>query len=329
MALLLDAACVEECVVMGNIVNAIEDGLREEAAGRVDVPPRLNVSTAHGFMWMMGAALNQSGLLGYKVFHGSIETGVRYIIAIHEERDGRLLALMDGAHLTAVRTGATTGVATRWMSAPDADCVAVLGSGLEAQENLLGVCAVRPIRRVRVFSPRQERRDALAARMGRQLHVEVTPFESPKRCIHGAPIVVVATNTGSAQRIAFRGAWMTPGVHVNSIGFTTAAQREVDPDTFFRAPRVVLDTLHAQRESGDCIEAVRQQKLPIDRAVSLAEVVARRAPARISGEEMTLSNRSERPFRMRWPDSRSTKRPPDAASAMTSAIFPRRAASDP
>jgi ornithine cyclodeaminase/alanine dehydrogenase-like protein (mu-crystallin family) len=288
MALLLEAPEVEACAVMPNVVNAIEQGLREEAAGHAQVPPRLNIQTPHGFFRMMGAVMSQSGLMGYKVFHGSIKAGVRYTIAIHQERDGALLALMDGAYLTAVRTGATTGVATRWMADASADTVAVIGSGLEAQENLAGVCAVRPIRRVRVFSPRKERREAFADRMSQRLGIAVKSFEAPELCIEGAPIVVVATNTGASQAVAFRGEWMCAGVHVNSVGSTMAGQREVDPDTFYKAAHVVIDTRHAQQESGDFLEAIRQNKYPIDRAVELADVVAGKVVGRTSSNQITL-----------------------------------------
>jgi alanine dehydrogenase len=288
VALLLGAPEVEACAVMADIVNAMEQGLREEAAGQTEIPPRLNIKTPEGFFRMMGAVLGQSDLLGYKVFHGSIKSGVRYTIAIHRIRGGELLALMDGAYLTAVRTGATTGVATRWMADPSADTVAVIGSGLEAQENLAGVCAVRPIRRVRVFSPRKERREAFANRLSQQLGISIQSFDSPELCIAGAPIVVVATNTGASQGIAFHGAWMRPGVHVNSVGSTMAAQREVDPDTFNNAAHVVIDTRHAQDESGDFLEAIRQDKYPFGRAVELSEVVAGRSVGRSAAEQITL-----------------------------------------
>jgi alanine dehydrogenase len=288
MALLLDAHDVDECSVMVDLVNAIEQGLREESAGQTEIPPRMNIGTPTGFFRMMGAVMKQSGLMGYKVFHGSVSAGVRYVIAIHRERDGELLALMDGAYLTAVRTGATTGVATRWMSDPHADTVAVVGSGLEAQENLIGVCAVRPIRHVRVFSPRKERREAFAKRMSQRLGIEVEPFDTPERSIQGAPIIVVATNTGPSQAIAFRGQWMSPGVHVNSVGSTMPVQREVDPDTFHRAARVVIDTCHAKQESGDFLEAISQDKFPHERVAELADVVARKAAGRTSGDQITL-----------------------------------------
>jgi alanine dehydrogenase len=288
MGLLLEAHEVEECTVMLDLVNSIEQGLREEAAGQAEVPPRVNIGTPHGFFRMMGAVVNQSGLMGYKVFHGSVKTGVRYTVAIHEQRDGKLLAMMDGAYLTAARTGATTGVATRWMTDPGADTVAVLGSGLEAQENLLGVCAVRRIRHVRVFSPRSERREVFANRMSERLGIEVKTFQTPEQCIQGAPIVVVATNTGASLAIAHRGEWMSAGVHVNSIGSTMAAQREVDADTFEKAAHVIVDTRHAEKESGDFIEAISRNKYPMDRVAELKDVVVGRAQGRTSADERTL-----------------------------------------
>jgi hypothetical protein len=102
--------------------------------------------------------MNDSGLMGYKVFHGSMKNGVRYLIAIYAREGERLLALMDAHYLTAARTGATTGIATKLLANPDAKTVAVIGSGLEARTNLQAVCAVRPVNSVTVFSPNPERR---------------------------------------------------------------------------------------------------------------------------------------------------------------------------
>jgi ornithine cyclodeaminase/alanine dehydrogenase-like protein (mu-crystallin family) len=288
MALLLNGHEVEECAVMIDMVNAIETGLTEESDGQTEIPPRMNIAASDGFLRIMGAVLNRSGLLGYKVFHGSIKKGVRYTIAIHRQLDGELLALLDGAYLTALRTGATTGLATRWMTDVNVDSVAVIGSGLEAQENLAGVCAVRRIRRATVFSPRKERRESFAHRMSQKLGIEIAPVDSPEQCVRDAPIVVVATNTGESQAIAFRGDWMSAGVHVNSVGSTMAAQREIDPEAFGRAACVVMDTRHAQQESGDCLEAIRQGKLPADRVVALADLVAGKSAGRTSADQITL-----------------------------------------
>ena len=231
--LLLNAREVERLADMPRLVAAVEAGVREQAAGQVVLPPRLNLPNGRGFFRIMPTVMNGSGIMGFKAFHGSVQDGVRYFIAIYEQASGVLLAMMDAHYLTAARTGATTGVATRFMAGRSARRVAVIGSGLEARTNLLGVCAVRDVERVTVFSPNRERRVAFAERMSQELKIEVRACDTPESCVEGADIVVVATNTtGKGDGIAFRGAWARAGMHINAIGSTMPKLREIDRGEF-------------------------------------------------------------------------------------------------
>ena len=101
MTLLLTNKDVERATDIKAQIDSIEQGLHEEARNAVDLPPRLNLATTSGFFRVMPAVMRDSGLMGYKVFHGSVQHGVRYLIAVYDEKDGRLLSLMDAAYLTA------------------------------------------------------------------------------------------------------------------------------------------------------------------------------------------------------------------------------------
>ncbi len=290
MTLVLNAQDVEPLCDMRVLIDAIERGLREEALGHAVVPPRLNLPTAGGFFRVMPAVMNDSGLMGYKVFHGSIKAGVRYLIAVYAQQGERLLALMDAHYLTAARTGATTGIATKLLANPEAKTVAVIGSGLEARTNLQAVCAVRPVERVTVFSPNSERRARFAARMGPELGIEARAVDSPEECVRGAEIVVVATNSfGRPDPIAYRGAWMEPGVLVDAIGSTSTFLREIDADTFQRAEWIVVDSkVQVEEESGDVKAAVSEGKYDRAKVVDLKEVLVGKAQGRTSVQQMVL-----------------------------------------
>jgi ornithine cyclodeaminase/alanine dehydrogenase len=275
---------------MRALIDVIERGLREEALGRAVVPPRLNLPTASGFFRVMPAVMNDSGLMGYKVFHGSVRKGVRYLIAVYDQQEERLLALMDAHYLTAARTGATTGIATKLLANPKAKTVAVIGSGLEARTNLQAVCAVRPVERVTVFSPNPERRARFAARMGPELGVEMRAVDSPAECVRGAEIVVVATNSfGRLDPIAYRGAWMEPGVLVDAIGSTSTFLRELDADTLQRAECIVVDSkVQVEEGSGDVKAALSEGKYDRVKVADLKEVLVGQAQGRTSAQQMVL-----------------------------------------
>jgi ornithine cyclodeaminase/alanine dehydrogenase-like protein (mu-crystallin family) len=289
--LVLNAREVERLADMQRLVAVVEAGLREQAAGQVVLPPRLNLRNGRGFFRIMPTVMNGSGIMGFKAFHGSVQDGVRYFIAIYEQASGMLLAMMDAHYLTAARTGATTGVATKFMANRDARRVAVIGSGLEARTNLLGVCAVRAVERVTVFSPSRERRIAFAERMSQELKIEVRACDSPENCVEGSDIAVVATNTtGKGDGIAFRGAWARAGMHVNAIGSTMPKLREIDSESFARAGRIVIDceTRQIQEESGDIIDALAKGTYDGGKVAELQEVAAGRASGRDAVDQITL-----------------------------------------
>jgi alanine dehydrogenase len=257
MALILDNEAVTASTDMRTVIDALEDGLRAEAAGGVDTVPRINLAAGGEFFRVMPVVIEPLDLMGFKVFNGSIAQGVRYMIGLYRASSGELLSLMDASYLTAARTGATTGLATRLMTAEDSSAVVgVIGSGLEARTNLEAIAAVRDVREVKVFSPNPDRRTRFAREMSERLQVEVVPVDSGEEAAD-APAVLVATNTGmNTGRVALQAAWPPAGAHVSAIGSTMPALREVDEALFGRADVVVLDTEHARGESGDLIAAV-------------------------------------------------------------------------
>jgi alanine dehydrogenase len=287
MTLLLDQEAVLASCDMGAIISAIERGLEEEAAGRLAMPSRMNIPMTHGILRVMPVAMNGSGLFGFKVFHTS-KTGARYIVAVYEQEGGELLALVDGDYLTAVRTGATAGVAAKHLAREGSSVVGVIGSGVEARTNLAAISAVREVEHVLVFSPREARREAFAEEIIREYGVEATAVDRPEAAVAGADVAIVATNTLNApDPIAFRGEWMRPGLHVSSIGSTMPILRELDTDTFALAEVVVVDApAQMEEECGDVIAAVEAGVYGAP--TPLSAVVAGEAPGRETADQMTL-----------------------------------------
>ncbi|HVW17267.1 MAG TPA: ornithine cyclodeaminase family protein [Solirubrobacteraceae bacterium] len=272
MTLLLTDADVREVVDMAAIVEAVDDALAVEARGGVQIVPRINFGLRQGFLRFMPAVIEELDVMGFKAFDAKFPTA-RYLIAVFRPSTGELDCLVDAAYLTAVRTGATTGVATRLMTATDG-CreVGVIGSGLEARTNLEAILAVREVRRVLVYSRTPERREALAAEVRERHGIEAVAVGTPQEAA-GAPCVLAATNTGFGGPVALEGAWLAPDAHLNTIGATALDLREADPETFARASAIVVDTEHAGAECGDIVAAQRAGAWPAGRVTTLAELV--------------------------------------------------------
>ncbi len=238
----------------------------------------------------MPGVLRDGGLIGYKVFNGPIRHGVRYLIAVYDEKTRELLALMDAASLTATRTGATTGIATKYLSPPEATRVGVIGSGLEATTNLQAICNVRPIETGKVFSPTKKHREQFAARRSHELQIRLSAADTPEEAVDGADIVIVATNTtGIGDLIAYRGDWIQPGVHVNSIGSTGLQLRELDSSVFLDADRIVVDSrIQMEQESGDLQATIEAGTYDRSKVTELKEIVSRGEPIPRGPGEVTL-----------------------------------------
>jgi alanine dehydrogenase len=259
------------------LVDVIEQALDVEARGGVQIVPRINFGIEGGFFRLMPAVIEELDVMGLKAFDAKFPEA-RYLIAVFRPSTGELDCLVDAAYLTAARTGATTGVATRWMTAPDG-CreVGVIGSGLEARTNLEAVLAVRDVERVKVFSPNPERRRRFAREVAERLGVEAVATDSA-RAAADAPCVIAATNTGANGPVALEGAWLRDDAHLNTIGATAPVLREVDAETFARAAAIVVDTEHAAPECGDIIAAERAGTWDERRVTTLAQLVGTEAP---------------------------------------------------
>jgi alanine dehydrogenase len=257
MTLVLDNNDVLAAADMTTVISALEEAMAVEARGGVDTVPRINLGAGSGgFFRVMPAVIEELDLMGLKAFNASKDGTVRYLIGLWAVSSGELLALVDASELTAIRTGAVTGVAQAAVAGGHFDEeVGVIGSGLEARTNLEAICAVADVGAVKIFSPRRERREAFAREMSARLGVEVRAVAHPAEAAD-APTVLVATNTGVGSGVlALEAGWVRSQGHVNTIGSTMPDLREVDSATFGRADVIVLDTLDSVEESGDLLDA--------------------------------------------------------------------------
>jgi ornithine cyclodeaminase/alanine dehydrogenase-like protein (mu-crystallin family) len=205
------------------------------------------------------------------------------LVVVLDALTGAPLALMEGGRVTAVRTGATSGLATNLMARQDARTVALFGAGVQARTQLAGVRAVRHIREVRIVA----RRTDAAERFARELaDVTVRVVDDPSEAIRGADIVITATTSSTPL---FSGRDLEPGTHINAIGAYAPSMREVDSVAVERS-RVVVDTRDGARaEAGDLIIPVREGVISFDHIkAELGEVVNGTIHGRTSEKEITL-----------------------------------------
>jgi alanine dehydrogenase len=284
MALFLTHEDVSASVNMLDAMDAMEGAFREQAEGKVIQPHRLNLKAGKGWLRVGPAVLEGSGYMGFKAMNLAPGHGVRYQVHLYRIADGELLAIMDALHLTTLRTGATSAVATRRLASSEPTTIGVIGSGIEARAQLEAMHALGLARSARVYSPTQANREKFAADYSRSLGIEVVPVGQAKEAVRGCGLVVAAVKS---TETALLGEWLEPGTHVNSVGTARPEQREIDAATFQRSAVIVVDTREGVfGEAGDAIAA--KDVVSPEQVYELAELVTGRAPARSDEKQITL-----------------------------------------
>jgi alanine dehydrogenase len=286
MALLLKEKDVRELLTMSDAIAAVEQVMQRQASGQAIVHPRHRLELPDkGFLHYMAGADVAAGLVGMKLY-SSVRGSLRFLVPLYRATTGELIALIEADHLGLMRTGAASGVATKYMAREDSRILGVIGTGHQATSQVEAVAAVRKLTRVRVFGRDPERRARFAAEMSARLYINVEPTASAKEAVRGADILVTAT---TAMKAVLEGEWIAPGAHINAIGANFPQKRELDDAAVAGASRIVVDFIEqAKMEAGDLIQAFAHDLARWNSVHELSEVITGKFPGRESNEEVTL-----------------------------------------
>ncbi len=288
---------IRQTVSMREAIDLVKVAFRELSDGRAQVPLRtfIDVEPGRDVMFMMPAYLPGLQALGFKMISIFQENGKRglpvgnaIVCAVNAET-GVPEALMNGAYLTALRTGAVSGASTELMARPDAKHLVVIGSGTQGVTQAAAVCAVRDIERITVVYRRAEsfaRYREMIAGDWPDLLDRLEGTDDAEDAVREGDVVCLATTSTSP---VFEDAWIRPGTHVSGVGSFTPQMQEAPADFVARA-RVVVDMKeHALEEAGDLIIPIRDGVISEEHIVGeLGEVVSGRVAGRTSDDEVTF-----------------------------------------
>lgn len=282
--LMLKEADIAGLFDMSDVVGAVEACLRGHGVGGAANLPRRRISVGATTMHVLGGALHDDEVCAAKVH--TTGGGPNDAWNLLFRASGQLLAMIEAESLSLMRTGAASGVATKWLSNPGSHTVAVLGTGRQAMAQLEAVSAVRPVAQVRAWSPTPAHRQAFCEDVHRRLELPAEPASDPRATVAGASVVITISK---ATDPFLRGEWLEAGAHVNLAGANRRNRREATVDVFERAGVVTVDDPEqAQYESGELIEAVEQGALTWDQVSGLGAVVAGAHPGRQATDELTV-----------------------------------------
>ncbi len=283
-------ADVVRLLPMPACIEVMTEALRTTSRGEAVLPLRSVVwmPDRTGMIGLMPGFLGAPASLGLKVvsiFPGNHGTGFdshQGVVMLFDIQHGTPIAMIDASSITAIRTAAVSGVATRALARDDAGDLAILGSGVQAATHLAAMRAVRPVRRVRVWS----RNRANAQRFADASPVAVEVMPTARAAVEGADLICTTT---AAREPILEGAWLRPGAHVNAVGACFATARELDTAAVARARLYVDRRESTLAESGDFLFARADGAIGDDHIVGeLGTVLLGQLAARGSGDEITL-----------------------------------------
>lgn len=285
---------------MAECIDAMADAFRALARGDALLPLRqvIALPSSRNLLAIMpgqvgtGSPGGHSVAVGAKVitvFPGNDATPFDShlgVVLLFEAGMGQLLAIIDASSVTAIRTAAVSGVATRVLANPAAGDLAILGAGVQAMTHLEAMRCVRPIRRVRAWSRSADRCARLAAKAQKQLGIAVEVMTDPEACVRGADLVCTVT---ASREPVLQGRWLSDGAHVNAVGAALATTRELDTGAVARA-RVYVDRREsAMAEAGDILIPIAEGAFDASHIRGeLGEVLAGAVPGREDEREVTL-----------------------------------------
>jgi ornithine cyclodeaminase/alanine dehydrogenase len=233
----------------------------------------------------MAAADFTAGFLAMKQYT-FVRGKIRFLVPLYEIASGELVAMIEADYMGQLRTGAASGVATKYLARRDASVAAIIGTGGQAKTQLQAIAAVRKLSSARVYGRNADHRKRFAEEMSQKVGVPIIPAESSSEAALGAQIICTAT---TASHPVLSAADLSSGVHINAIGANHAHKRELDDEAVAGADVIVVDSIEQSRqEAGDLIIAFKGDEICWTGVKKLCDVVAGKASGRTSDTEVTL-----------------------------------------
>lgn len=290
----LRASDVRDLLPMAECVELMQRTMIAVSEGRAVVPLRslLVMPRDRGMMGNMPGYLAEPECFGIKLVsliprnkppHHSSHLGV---VLLFEAEHGEPVALLDAAEITALRTAAASGMATRLLARADAGDLAIIGAGEQARSHLTAMLAVRALRRVRVWARDAAKAQDFAAREGAVHGIAIETSASVAQAVAGADLVCTVTK---AREPILGGEWLAPGVHLNVVGSSVARAAEIDTAAVVRARFFVDRRESTLNEAGEFLQALRAGAITQEHIVGeIGEVANATVAGRTAPGDITL-----------------------------------------
>ena len=284
MTLLLTEEEVDNLLDMQSTLPVVEDVFRAHGEGRATNHARRRVALPTGGLNVMFAGAPHIDAMGLKAYSVT-RSGARFYTMIFDPEGGELLAILQSDRLGQLRTGASTGIAAKYLARENATTLGLYGAGWQAETQLEAVAAVKKLSRIVVYSRNEDSRKRFADKLGERVGMEIQTTDSPEEPA-AQDMVVTAT---SSKEPVLKGEWLSAGAHVTAAGSNFIFKSEVDREVVRRASFVCADSKEELGlEAGDLMMPLETGQLLPEAVFELGSVVAGHVKGRQSDEDITL-----------------------------------------
>ena len=286
MTLHISESEVRRLLTMPLAIAAVESISRRQAQGEVLVHSRRRFELPSGAFFHHMAAADIPGSVVATKQYTYVGGKLKFVVSLFSTESGDLLALIEADVMGQMRTGAASGVATKFLARVDARNAAIIGTGAQARTQWEAIAAVRKLEQVKVYGREAERRESFARGMSAQLGVRVEPAASSAEATAGAAVVCTAT---TASHAVVNSSAISPGTHINAIGANHMKKRELDAETVAKCDRIFVDSLEQSRlEAGDLVLAFAGDEKRWDNVRELSSLVTGICAGRTDKAHITL-----------------------------------------
>lgn len=292
--LFLNEQQIKKLLTMDDTLKAVEQAFLAKGKGAVQMPPKMYLfyEKYNGDIRVMPSYLPELNISGVKVVNVHPNNPKKYnlpsvmaTILLIDPKNGYPIAIFDGTWITTMRTGAAGGIASKYLARKDAEVLALIGAGVQADTQLAAIAKVRRIKKVKVYDINEKLTKAFVKKSQKQYPITFEITNSVKDCVMDADII--STQTPVRKPIIMK-SWIKPGVHINAIGADAPGKQELDP-AILLASKIVIDDWEQASHSGEI-------NVPLAKGIitkkhiycEIGDIVAQKKPGRVNDNEITI-----------------------------------------
>ena len=287
MGILITEKDVKNLLTMELAICSLEEIFKKESIKDSINSSRIRIKLPEGSLNFMAASSRSLNLIGTKSYIPKTKTAIKFYVQLYDGENGNLLSVIEANLMSRIRTGAASGLATKYLAKKNSSVLGIIGTGTQALHQAIAICKVRKIKTINIYSRNVNNRKNFCALINKNINnVNAISVKTSKECVENADIITTITNSDSP---VFSSKWIKPGTHINAAGSNVSTKREIDKETISKASTIVTDNIdQAKIECGDLIQPISIGITSWDKINTLSDLITGKIKGRSTDNEITI-----------------------------------------